>query len=144
MTVADAKQALPSGTFERSSDGDGAVLIGLTVGGDALMTLVAEDDTEGPIDWGKRIVAMETFSSLCATTDGVHPGSLVLDAEKVLGDVTTIVQSEIESREYIEFERQPAQLTFRLDYTGIFPAGSRETRRFNPKGRIFSIAISTH
>ena len=47
------------------------------------------------------------------------------DVEGVFGQTKEIVKSEIESREYIEFEMQPAYLTFRLDYTGIFSAGKR-------------------
>lgn len=144
MTFAEAKQALPAAAFEHDSDAEGAVLVGVTVGGDALMALFAEDDEEGPIDWEKRISGMETFNPSCSTTDGVHPGSLVLGAEKVLGKTRKVILSEIESRQFIEFERQPASMTFRLDYTGIFAEGSRETQRFEPGGKIFSIALWAH
>ena len=143
MTLGQARQALPSATFERSEDGDGAAWISVLVGGENLMSLAAEDEEGGEIDWTKSIRLMETFSPSCSTIDGVHPGSLVLDAEKVMGKTTRIMQSEIESREYIDFERQPAGMTFRLDYTGIFQPGSRETQRFDPAGKIFSIAISS-
>ena len=73
------------------------------------------------------------------TREGVHPGSLALDVEKIYGRTRSVMQSEIESREYIEFEHQPAGLIFRLDYTGIFADGSRESKEFDPKGKIFSI-----
>lgn len=144
MTFAEAKQALPAAAFEHDSDAEGAVLVGVKVDGDALMALFAQDDEEGPIDWGKRISGMETFKPSCSTTDGVHPGALVLDAEKVLGKTRKIILSEIESRQFIEFERQPPGMTFRLDYTGIFAEGSRETQRFEPDGKIFSIALWVH
>jgi hypothetical protein len=143
MTLAQARDALPSATFERSEDGDGAAWISVLVGGESLITLASEDDGAGEIDWAQSIALMETFSPSCRTANGVHPGSLVLDVEKTMGKTTKIMKSEIESREYIEFERQPAGMTFRLDYTGIFQPGSRETQRFDPAGKIFSIAISS-
>jgi hypothetical protein len=60
----------------------------------------------------------------------------------VYGRVERIVRSEIESRAYIRFARQPAGLLFRLDYTGVFPPDSWETTEFDPGGRIYSIAVS--
>ena len=142
MTFAEAKQASPAALFELDSDAEGAVLVGVTLGGEALMALFADDLEEGTMDWTRRIDFMETFNPSCSTTNGVHPEALITDVEKVLGKTTKIVLSEIESRQFIRFERQPAGLTFRLDYTGIFDEGSRETQRFERDARIFSIALS--
>jgi hypothetical protein len=74
---------------------------------------------------------------------GVRPGSFVSHVETVFGKTKEIVESEIESRQYIVFESQPAFLRFRLDYTGVFPSGGT-TREFKPGARILSIAISSH
>jgi len=142
MTFAEAKQALPAAQFELDSDAEGAVLVGVTLGGEVLMALFANDLEEGTMDWTRRIDFMETFNPSCSTTNGVHPESLILDVEKVLGKTTTIMLSEIESREFITFERQPAGMIFRIDYTGIFDEGSRETQRFERGAKIFSIALS--
>ena len=142
MSVDEARRAFASATFERTSDGDGAALIGVMRAGEDLMTLYAgEDDPDAPIDWTREILAMETFSSSCSTSTGVHPGSLVVDVETILGKTRKITVSEIESREFIEFERQPTQWGFRLDYTGIFPPGARETMTFGPGAKIFSVAV---
>ncbi len=141
MTLAEAKRAMPSATFERGFDGDGVASVGVAVGGDDIISVVADGDDADTIAWDNRVIWLETFSRRCATRDSIHPGSLVLDVEKILGAVVKIVRSEIESREYIEFERQPAGLTFRLDYTGRFPEGSAESRSVDPRGRIFSIAV---
>ena len=65
------------------------------------------------------------------------------DVEGVFGQTKEIVKSEIESREYIEFEMQPAYLTFRLDYTGIFSAGKRTTTQSEPGSKLLSIAVSS-
>jgi len=62
----------------------------------------------------------------------------------VYGRVTDIVESEIESRQFITFAKQPAAFTFRLDYTGIFAGQSRHTTELRPGGKIHSIAISTY
>ena len=51
------------------------------------------------------------------------------------------MKSEIESREYVEFDRQPLHLTFRLDYTGIFPDEGRRTTKYDPRARILSIGV---
>ena len=142
MTLADAKRAMPSATVERGFDGDGVASVGVMVDSSAIVSLVADGDDADTIAWDRRITWLETFSPVCSTKDGVHPGSRVVDVEKTLGKVTKITLSEIESREYITFERQPAGLTFRLDYTGIFPDGTRETVAFQPDGKIFSIAVT--
>lgn len=145
MTLDEARRALPAAKFERTSDGDGAVLVEVGLAPDASVILYAEeDDPAAPIDWSKRIKAIETFSPAFHTAEGVHPGSLVMEVERVFGKVKEIAKSEIESREFIVFEKQPAGLTFRLDYTGIFSANSRNTTQFHSGARIHSIAVSSY
>jgi hypothetical protein len=102
-----------------------------------------EDDASAPIDWSRRITAIETFSPAFHTAEGVRPGSLVSHVETVFCKTKEIVESEIESRQYIVFESQPAFARFRLDYTGVFSSGGT-TREFKPGARILSIAISSH
>ena len=144
MTLEAARNAFQGATFARATDGEGVALVQVTHGSDTLMTLHAgEDDAEAPIDWTKAIQVMETFNGACHTPEGIHPGSLVLDVEKTLGKTTRVMRSEIEQREYIDFERMPPHLVFRIDYTGIFPEGSRESKEFDPKARIFSIAVTS-
>ena len=142
MTLDQARQAFPGATFERRYDGEGIGSVGVVVGGDSLMTLTADDDDGESIDWTKTVAFVETWNPGCATAEGVRPGALVLDVEKVLGRTAKIVLGEIEARQYITFERQPPGPIFRLDYTGRFDDGARETTRFDPEARIFSIAIS--
>lgn len=144
MTIAEARRAMPDARFERSSDGDGVALITVAVGRDTLMSAYAgESDAASAIDSTKRVEHIETFSPLCATADGVRPGALVTDAEKVLGGVQTITLTEIESREFVQFERQPAWASIRLDGTGIFADGSTETTKYQPGAKILSIAVAT-
>lgn len=142
MTLADARQAMPGAVFTRGYDGEGVASVGIVLGADSIMDVVADGDEDEAIDWSKRIAFIETFSPTCRTADGVHPGALVRDVETILGPIARVIMSEIESRQFIRFARQPERITFRLDYTGIFDEGSRETRRVEPGGKIFSIAIA--
>jgi hypothetical protein len=144
MTLDDARRALPTASFSRTSDGDGAALVEADFGHhNSLILWADENDPASPIDWSKRIVTIETFSAAFHTREGIHPGSLVTDAAKVFGPVRRITKSEIESREYVTFARQPQALTFRIDYTGIFRPGLRQTTSFAPGAKISSIAVSS-
>ena len=144
MTLDEARHALPGASFNRTTDGDGAALIEIAFGPDNLLSVWAdEDDPASPIDWSKRIVTIETFSAAFHTREGIHPGSLVTEAVRFFGPVREIVKSEIESREYVTFARQPRALTFRLDHTGIFRSGLRRTTSFAPGAKIWSVAISS-
>ena len=144
MTLEQARRALPRASFRRTSDGDGAALVDIALGPDNSLSVWAdEDDPATPIDWSKRIVTIETFSAAFHTREGIHPGSLVTEAATFFGPVREIVKSEIESREYVTFARQPRALTFRVDYTGIFSPGLRRTTAFAPGAKIWSIAISS-
>lgn len=142
-TVADSRSALPGALLERTTDGDGAALIAVKVDTANVAVLYAgEDDASAQVDLSRIIQSIETFHPECSTANGIHPGSLVVDVERTLGKTTEIVVSEIESRQFITFERMPPRTTFRLDYSGDFAAGERRTTRYRPDARILSIAVS--
>ena len=116
MTLGEARKAAPGATFARSGDGDGAALVTVTFARDiALQVWADEDDQAKPIDWRKKVLNIETFSPAFRTAEGVHPGMKVSDANRAYGPTVAIETSEIESRQYITFEKHPAGLTFRLD-----------------------------
>jgi hypothetical protein len=143
MTLGDARGVIRGARLERASDGDGAALVAIKVDTTVLLNVHAgEDDAESPIDWTKKISFIETFHTSCTTVSGINPGALVADVERRLGTVVRISESEIESRQHITFDRQPAWLTFRIDYTGILATGSRETTSYRPEAKILSISIS--
>ena len=145
MTLDEARRAVPAAKFKRTSDGDGVALVEVRLAPGASIILWAEEDQpEAAIEWSKRIKTIETFSPAFHTTEGVHPGSLVREVEKVFGKTREIVESEIESRQYISFDAQPKFLTLTLDYTGIFSAGTRRTKEFEPGAKIWSIGISSY
>jgi hypothetical protein len=145
MTLAEAQRALASATFVRATDGDGAALVEVTLApGQSLMLSADEDDADAAIDWAKSVTVIETFSRAFHTAEGVRPGTPVARVETVYGMTRQIELSEIESRQYIVFARQPEYLALRLDYTGIFRDGVRTTTEFEPDAKIMSIAVSSH
>ena len=144
MTLAAARDSLPEAVFSRTSDGEGVALVEVKLGSEQLMVLYAgEEDPASPVDMKRKVKHIETFNSGCNTLNEVHPGMLVSDAEKILGKTTGITKSEIEQREFLHLEKQPAWLTMRIDNTGIFDGNSSETTRFAPTAKILSIAISS-
>jgi len=142
MTLLEAKRAFPNATFSRGSDGEGVALVNVSTKESQVMVLFAgEEDRNKPINWSKRISSIETFSSNCSTSLGVRPGGLVAEAEKQHGKVFKIIMSEIEARQFVEFQNQPRGMIFRIDYSGIFAEGQSETLRYRPDAKIYSIAI---
>ena len=143
MTLAAAQQAMPRARFTRTSDGEGVALVDVALDGSSLAIAYAgEDDAEQPVDMARPIEQLESFNASCATAEGIHPGSTVEDAVNAYGPVRIIRRSEIESREYIEFERQPPGLLLRLDYAGHFAERESETTRHAPGAKLLSIAVS--
>lgn len=140
MSLEEARRVMPDATFERTTDAAGVALVAVNSGGNELFSLYAgEEDPESEIAWGAKITHVQTFNSAYRTADGVHPGAQVEDVQRILGRVASISRSEIESREYVTFARQPPCLSFQLNYTGIFPNGSRVTTKFERSAEIYAI-----
>jgi hypothetical protein len=142
MTLQQGRMVLPNARFVRSSDGEGVPLVDVRIGDQEAFTLDAdENNRDSAVDWSKRIRSIETFCESCMTTEGVHPGMLVSDAEKVYGKVKQVFRSEIEQREFVSFLNQPRYYDFRIDYKGIFDECKMESKRFQPGAKIYSIAV---
>jgi hypothetical protein len=142
QTLDDARRAFPNARFTRRSDGEGVALVGVAIGPDTGVVLFADEpDPDAPIDWSLRISDIQTFSPAYHTVEGVHAGSLAADAERAYGKVKMVFVSEIESRQYVEFENQPPWLTLRLDYSGDFPEGSQTSTTYKPGAKIMSISV---
>jgi hypothetical protein len=142
MTLQQARDALPPDyRFERSSDGEGVPWVDVMVGSHVLMSLNAgEDDIEAPIDWERRIEGIQSFSMATRTAEGLSVGDSVADGERIYGPVREIAESEIESRQLVEFERQP-EVAMRIDYSGDFEPGKRKTTRYCDGARIHAMAV---
>ena len=137
------KTIYPSAKLERTSDGEGLALVSLTVGNQDLAVIYAGEDTpDDSIDLSSKVEFIETFNPVCKTKLGIHPGTTVKKAEKLLGGVDKITLSEIESRQYVDFKKQSKNYSYRIDYCGDFKNGARETKKYQLSCKIFSIAIS--
>lgn len=115
MTVAEARKALPGRTLARTTDGEGVALIEVKEGQTLEMLLYAgEENAESPVDEQARIELINVYDSRYQTAESVHPGMPVSEIEAKYGKLTRIVTSEIESREYAEFPKAPAGLSFQV------------------------------
>jgi len=147
MSVAQARKAVPKLKFARTTDGEGMALIEVKGGETADMVLYAgEDDAEGPIHENAKIQLIKVFGQAYKTANGVHPGMPLREVEKKYGKLTNISMSEIESREYAEFARQPAGLLFQvglpeIGIAGKYPEGKRETAVYVPSAVVTNIEI---
>lgn len=143
MTVKEARGAMPGHTFVRTTDGDGVALIAVGKGDKTVLTLYAgEEDPDSIIKEDAIIEQIEVWGYSYKTIEGIGPGTTINDAEKKYGPVKEIMLSEIESREYVEFENNPKGIGFRIDYSGVFDAGKRITKRYRSGGKIMSVIIS--
>lgn len=126
----------------RTSDGEGVGLVEIPLGLDTVIAYTGEEDASSPVDSSRPLISVETMSPGFQTSQLIHAGSLVRDAESVYGRVVKVEKSEIESREYVTFANQPPNMIFRLDNeSGILEPGSTTTTRLKPRSRIFSIEV---
>ena len=143
MTVAEARKAFPQATFIRIPEADFAPAIGVELGRESLMEFwVWEEegnDPDPPIDEQKEIYTIVTSNPLCHTEEGIHSGSLVLDAEKILGKAK---ETTGEGGPYVSFEKQPKHMGFGMYDPGGYPASS-PTTKFSAASTIWSISVTS-
>lgn len=144
MTVKDARKALPQATFKVTEGLDDLVILEAHVGKEQVWLSPLGD---GPPP-GRSLLdstmlkSLETFSEQCRDDNGVGPGTPLRDAASKLGGVKEIVMSEIESREYVTFGRQPKGRWYRIDYTGIFaPESPSRTTDYQPEAKIMAVGV---
>lgn len=147
MTVAEAEKAMPGFTFKRTSDGEGVAWVQVSKGNEPHMYLYAgEEDPESAIDSSATIEYIAVVGKDYKTAKGVHPGMKLTGAEGILGRVSEIAISEIESREYVIFAGREDGFGYRLlnenGMAGIYPSGARTTSKFDPGAYIYSIAVT--
>ncbi|MEZ5429298.1 MAG: hypothetical protein R2747_23825 [Pyrinomonadaceae bacterium] len=146
MTVREARQAMKGVPFNRTSDGEGVALIAVGPGDDPVMTLYAgEEDPQAPVDDRAKIEFIEVWSPVYQTAEGVRPEMKLSEAEKKYGPVKEIVISEIESREFVDFAKQPKGLQFRLinpnGMAGNYRGTETRTKTYSPGALIFSVQV---
>lgn len=146
MTIGEAKAAMPSATFERTSDGEGIAYVAAIENGETLFELNTDTyDPAAPINDAETIGFIQVWSPRYQTADGIGTGTSVAAAEQCFGTVKEIMMSEIESREYAEFTNQPSGLYFRLTHenstAGVYDSDNFTTR-YNSGATIHAIEVT--
>jgi hypothetical protein len=146
MTVAQARRVLAGYTLRRGSDGEGVALIEVRRGGQEVMKLFADEpDPARPINARARVRWIEVWDNSYTTRAGVHPGMPLREVEQKYGKLKQITRSEIESREYATFAKEPAGLQFRVEGSsgeaGRYPNGSNTATAYVPSARVVAISI---
>jgi len=151
MTVAQARRAMHGFKVRRVIGSEPAALIDVTKGGREIMTLYAgEEDEKERINEKAKIEQIIVWDSHYRTSTGIRPKMSVRSAERLQGKIKRVFMSEIESREYVEFQKKPKGLLFRVDVdtsgnyltAGIYPDGEREGTRCTPHAFIVGIEVS--
>jgi hypothetical protein len=147
MTVARVRKLLPGYKLSRTSDGEGLALIAVERRGKTLMTLYAgESDPNRRINARAVIEHIEAIDASYRTLAGVHPGMSLRQVEKRYGKLKEITLSEIESREYASFEKQPAGVHLRVmsdsGTAGTYAEGGNSAKQHASNAYVFSISIN--
>lgn len=148
MTIAQARQVLPGFTLSRSTDAEGVALVDATQGGRTMLTFFAdEDDAEAPVDPTVKIVRIEAVDPAYRTAAGIGPQSPFSRVEEAYGRLVRIQRSEMEQREYAEFENQPSGMAFRVTgagggEAGDYDPGTNITSRARPDAHILFITVT--
>src|SRR5215216_1438631 len=87
LTLDSISKLTPNLQPARTSDGEGVALVEIPLGLDTVIAYTGEDDPALPVDTSKPVVALETMSPGFKTSQLIHPGSLVTDAESVYGKI---------------------------------------------------------
>jgi hypothetical protein len=100
--------------------------------------------SEAPLTERSKIDMIRVFDAACATRDGVHPGMPLADVAKRYGRLKRLMVTEIESREYADFERQPPWLLIQVGngQAGVYPPGKRCTSNYASAAHIASLWVS--
>ena len=146
MTVTEARNAMRGFTFRRASDGEGIALIEIRRRNQTHMTLYAgEFDPDQPINNAAKIEFIEVWNRIYRTAAGVYPQMLVRDVERRYGKLSSIMLSEIESREFGRFTNQPGNIDLRLEArnntAGVYAQGETNTTRYSPTAYVRSIIV---
>lgn len=144
MTLQAAKAAWPQASVRLADGPDNLLVLQVRQGQDLLLSGPLGDRPPAgqTLPDSTRLNHLDTFSQRCRDEHGIGPGTKLSDAAARLGGVQDIVMSEIESRQYVTFQRQPPGRWYRIDESGVFTAGSpRHTTQFQPEARILSVGI---
>jgi hypothetical protein len=142
MTVAQVRQALRGVTLRASQDGEGVPLMQVIRNG--LHTMYLYVGSDPPLTERSKIDMIRVFDAACATRDGVHPGMPLAEVAKRYGRLKRLMVTEIESREYADFEKLPGWLLIQVGegQAGVYPQGKRCTSNYTSSAHVASLWVS--
>lgn len=142
MTVRVARQVLRGVVFELAEDADHMTMQTVTRGGAKIMDLYLDAD-ETNLEKA-RIALIRVYDPQCATVKGIHPGSLLLEIEKQYGQLIRLERTEVESREYAEFEKVPSWLSIQSGNgeAGVYLKKKRCAESFVTNAKANSLWVS--
>jgi hypothetical protein len=142
MTVAQVRQTVRGATLRASQDGDGLPL--MQVIRDGLHTMDLYVNADVGVKEHSKIELIRVFDGACATRDGVHPGMPLSDVGRRYGRLKRLQVTEIESREFADFEKLPPWLQIQVGngQAGIYPPGKRCTTNYATSAHIASLWVS--
>lgn len=142
MTIAQARNALPGTTFQPTEDADHMAISRVFRGETRLMDLYV--DIDEPRRDRAKIELIRVYDTACATAEGVHPGTLLADVEKQYGKLLRIARTEVESREYAQFEKAPSWIDIECGkgQAGVYAKGKRCASAYAPAAKVRSLWIS--
>lgn len=137
MGLDEAIATLPDASSKTSQEGEGITWTDIQVKGETLMSVLLDDD--------HSISLIRVLSPQFATEQGVAVGDKVQVAADKLGGLISIDATEIEAREFANFQNIPPQIQFQVagkDGTaGVYADGETTTSVASPTATIQSIWI---
>lgn len=142
MTLAQARQALRGATFKKAEDAEQLPMYEVDRNGLHVMDLYVNVDE--PLNDRNKIELIRVYDGSCATRDGIRPGMPLAGVAQRYGRIKRLVLTDVESREYAEFERQPSWMEIQVGngQVGTFPPGKRCTTDYPADAHITSLWIS--
>jgi hypothetical protein len=142
MTIDSARKALSEATLKLSKDADHMTILTVARGGERTMDLYP--DADEPRTERAAIIVIRVYDPQCATADGVHPGAPLAEVEKRYGKLIRLERTEVESREYAEFEKLPSWLDVQAGHgeAGLYAKGKRCAYRYAPGAKVESLWVS--
>lgn len=159
MTVADARKVFKKAEFNQYGYGEEGTWIEVTKGEKTLIRFTTdqndedESDDEGKvkIDESAKIERIEISDSRYKTADGIHPESLISEAEKKFGKVKEIQFWGLDGSEHIYFANAPKTLSFTVRakkgsddeaMAGIYAGDEVSTTKYAKDAILSAITVS--
>ncbi len=142
MTLNQATQVLHGATFQPAEDADHMPILTVMRDGTRVMDLFT--DVDEPRKDRAKIELIRVYDSKCVTAEGVHPGMPLAEVEKRYGKLLRLERTDVDSREYAEFEKLPNWIDLQAGNgeAGVYPKNMRCASAYVPTAKVESLWVS--